>query len=111
MNKKENPFSGREKAIAYMGGNTALYEKHLNKFQVKYAVADQEMELLLSSGELEDAEILAHSIKGLAGTLGLTPLYDAAAGLEQTLKQNAGDLTEALLCFKEKLHDAVRPGK
>lgn len=103
MTQKENPFSGREKAIENLGGSTALYEKHLNKFKLKYVQADEELLNLLQSGNIADAEIMAHSIKGLSGTLGLTPLYHASANLEQTLKKGELPWDTPFQEFREKL--------
>ncbi len=41
----------------------------------------------IEEGRLNDAERLAHTLKGAAGTLGLTGIYNAAATLNQRLRQ------------------------
>lgn len=95
----QSPYAGRDKAIENMGGLTALYEKHLTKFRENYRTCAHTLENLLTSGDYENARILAHSIKGLAGTLGLTRLYYAAADLELSIKNNTDPLTEELPIF------------
>lgn len=103
----ENPFAGREKAIENLGGSTALYEKHLAKFKVNYKSAADTMEEYLSSGSREEAKILAHSIKGLAGTLGLPYLAEASAALEAAINEGKEDLSAETAFFRIKLLHVV----
>ena len=83
----ENPFRDRAAAIENLGGMVNLYEKHLGRFRENYEGAEGEIRRLLEVGDREEAHRLAHSIKGLAGTLGLPYLQSAASELEEYLKK------------------------
>lgn len=118
-NTNENPFSGKEKAIENLGGLVNLYEKHLGKFKVNYVTSYEEIIKLLADGDTKEAERLVHSIKGLAGTLGLTFLEIASVNLEAALLKNDAhletatindetDLAPFLLAFKNKLEAVCR---
>lgn len=47
------------------------------------------LESLLASGELDELKSLAHQLKGAGGGYGFTPITDAAAVLEKSLKEGA----------------------
>ncbi|MBK5245843.1 MAG: response regulator [Peptostreptococcaceae bacterium] len=102
----ENPFAGKVKAIEDLGGLEHLYNKHLIKFKENYATSYEEAVELLAEGELIDARRLAHSVKGLAGTLGLPYLEKASANLEAAILNDESDFELFLSAFKNKL-DAV----
>ena len=112
-NQTYNPLiGGKEEAIKNLGGMVWLYEKHLIKFRNTYADSAAVTREYLLRGNTGDAQILIHSIKGLAGTLGLRQLYYAAADLEQAIKQSDSstdmflDIYEAHLC--EALKDTEK---
>ncbi len=99
----EDPFAGKWEAIENLGGLVHLYDKHLGKFKENYATCHQELIELLSRGEFVEARRLVHSVKGLAGTLGLPFLAKASADLEVALLTNGTDLEPFLSTFKNKL--------
>ena len=69
----------------------------LQRFRIEHRDDADRFVTLLAQGEREDAQRLAHSLKGVAGTLGLRPVQERAAELEQLLKHAAADAaTEAL---------------
>lgn len=105
--EETDPFSGREQAIENLGGSTELYLKHLGKFQKNYAASGDTLKGYIQSDRLDDAKILSHSIKGLAGTLGLTALAEAAKALEESIDNGSSDLTPQLAYFQEKLDQVV----
>ena len=76
-----DPLQGR----AQVGGNDGLYARLLGEFVQAYADAGAQLAILLEGGEVRRAGILAHSIKGTAGTLGAATVSAAAAALEQAL--------------------------
>jgi len=102
----EDPFGGRNKAIENLGGFENLYNKHLSKFKANYANSYLDVTKLLEDGQSADARRLAHSVKGLAGTLGLPFLENASANLEAAILNEESDLEPYLSSFKNKL-DAV----
>ncbi len=74
--------------------NEAMYLKFLPKlFQ------DDNLQKLgdaLDAGNLSDAFSAAHTLKGLTGNLGLTPLYDSIRAIVEPLRQNkAAETNEA----------------
>ena len=71
-------------AIRQMADSRALWEKLARRFLAAPPAPAQIMELL-SCGEHESARRNAHSLKGVAATLGLLALRRAAAALEQRL--------------------------
>ena len=58
------------------------------------------MELHLTSGDRTEAKILAHSVKGLAGTLGLTYLARSAEALESAINNGEQDLNSEIAAFQ-----------
>lgn len=99
----EDPYAGKEEAIENLGGSTALYEKHLAKFKSHYASAADDLNTMLSSGKRQEAGILAHSVKGLSGTLGLTYIYQASIALEAAIKDETKTPYPELAVFRQKL--------
>jgi two-component system sensor histidine kinase/response regulator len=57
----------------------------------------------LAAGNRATAERSAHTLKGLAGTLGAGELQQRAARLEQALEQETGECDEALRATEEEL--------
>nr|WP_316640103.1 PAS domain S-box protein [uncultured Roseateles sp.] len=82
-----------EAALARMGGNRRIYLRVLESFQHNLALLPDQLAVLLGGGAASASEPLAeamnalHSLKGIAGTLGLNALADCAAAAEQTLRQ------------------------
>lgn len=97
FNKKENPFRDRLSAIENLGGMEALYEKHLVRFRTNYVGAAEEVGSLLEAGDLEEAHRLIHSIKGLAGTLGIPYLQAVSGDLEELLKEQLEESSPGIL--------------
>ncbi len=103
-----DPFAGREEAIKNMGGLESIYFKHVEKFKVNYANSAEHISLLLSEKNYEEARRLAHSIKGLGGTLGMLDVMESSAELEKAiLKGQSYDLTVELENFEKELKAAI----
>ena len=78
--------------IARFGGNEPLMMRFLTGFP-----NDKTMQSLRDAAAAADREALkiaAHSMKGLTGNLGLTPLFEASTALMNTLRQTEDDVTE-----------------
>lgn len=89
----------KQTAIRNMGGMTWLYEKHVSKFCREYSGAAVQISEMLARGETGEARILAHSIKGLSGTLGFYGLQQAAAGVETDIIHNGYVKNSSLVDF------------
>ncbi len=63
----------------------SLYEKVLRDFHARFHHETQTLRAAIDSGDLTTAERLAHSAKGLAGTIGAVGLQDIALLLERAL--------------------------
>lgn len=106
--KKKNPFTGRDDAIKNMGGLESIYYKHVEKFKVNYANSAEHIASLLSEKNYDEARRLAHSIKGLGGTLGMLDVMESSADLEKAiLKGESYDLTVELENFERELKTAI----
>jgi signal transduction histidine kinase/CheY-like chemotaxis protein len=69
-------------------GNRDLYVSLLKQFVMGFAAFGEELTLLVREGKLEDAQRLAHSLKGVAANVGADRVADTASVLEQVLKRS-----------------------
>ena len=107
FNSRFCPIRDRQTAIKNMGGMVWLYEKHIIKFKNTYAGSYDEAHSLLMHGNTEDARILIHSVKGLAGTLGFVKLYYAASILERAILSSDPGLYNYLDIYKSCLEEIL----
>ena len=73
-----------ENGIKRFAGNEALYEKYLLKFKddVHYEAA----KLAYEAGDFDTLLKEAHTLKGVAGTLGLTDIYQTCSNIVTALR-------------------------
>ena len=91
-----------ENGIVNVNGNVELYLSILKKFEWQYRETAAKMQEALAFGNKEEAERIAHTVKGVSATLGLKPLSEIAGILEGAIKR--GENTEAYwLRFSEEL--------
>ncbi len=74
-------------ALARLAGNRSLYKTLLTRFLQNYRGADAGLRQSLAEGKLEEVQRNAHTIKGLAASMGHQALADAAYAVEHA----AGD--------------------
>jgi HPt (histidine-containing phosphotransfer) domain-containing protein len=89
-----------------VAGNRKLYLSLLRQFAEKQADAGRRLAAALAEKDREGAERIAHSVKGVAGNIGLAALGAAAASVEQALKTQKG-LKAAATDFEAQLARAV----
>ena len=82
--------------VARFGGNEALYLKYLCRFPQDSSF--QSLESAMQGGLRENVQTACHTLKGVSGTLGLTPLYTAASDMMAALRQN--DMPSATTLFE-----------
>lgn len=106
--RDEDPLACRDEAIKNLGGMESIYTKHINKFKLNYAESAQRIKELIDGSNYDEARRLAHSIKGLGGTLGMQTVQRTAADLEQAiLKGESYDATSELIAFEKALKAAI----
>jgi PAS domain S-box-containing protein len=113
-------ITDREVAIDYLdgidlvdglkrvAGNHHLYRNLLLKFRQSQADAAQEIRQALAAGDRQRAERIAHTIKGIAGSIGAKELQAAAAAVEQRVRDaNPAHTQTDLSAFETALRRVV----
>ncbi|MBF0153231.1 MAG: response regulator [Magnetococcales bacterium] len=85
----EIPGINTRVALQRMGGSLAGYRRLLARFRVNQGEADQSVRAALLAGDFATAERIAHTLKGVAATVGAEVLQKVAADLESAIKQGA----------------------
>ncbi len=104
---KKNPFIDAEAGIARVAGNCELYERLLKQFYDKYRHAADDIDEALKRGQRDDAVRIAHTVKGVSGNLGVTPLHKAAIDWERCLKEFAESDKPVREHFRAVLTDSM----
>ena len=84
-------------SVRRIGGNVDLYYSLLEKFRANQGNAVRNIRDSLVSNDHKTAERLAHTLRGIAGTLGAEYLQNQAELLENIIKNGALDDVESLL--------------
>ncbi|HEY6272225.1 MAG TPA: response regulator [Terriglobales bacterium] len=70
-----------------VAGNKRLYRDLLSQFAGKQEDAGAQISVALESGDRRLAERIAHTVKGVAGNLGIKPIHSAAEKLEKAIRE------------------------
>ena len=103
----------KAEALRRIGGKENLLAALLGKFVRDFAAASEDIEIALRTNQPRDAARIAHTIKGVAGTIGAKDLGDSAAELDNCLKQvlsgtrSTVDADPALMKFRAELESLV----
>jgi CheY-like chemotaxis protein len=87
-------------ALKRVAGNKRLYRRLLQQFAAKESDTDMRIGEALSKGDRESAERLAHTLKGLAGNLGMGGVQAVAARLETAIRDGDGEVPKFLAELK-----------
>ena len=68
-----------------VGGNAEAYVKLLKKFAISYQDSFKKLHEYIVNGQKEEAGILIHTLKGVAGNFGMLGLHEILKKLENTL--------------------------
>ena len=71
-----------------IAGNKRLYRDLLTQFAAKQESVGNRITVALEKGDRREAERLAHSLKGAAGNLGITQIFDSAGNLEKAIRES-----------------------
>ncbi|GAB3362496.1 MULTISPECIES: response regulator [Giesbergeria] len=109
------PIAGLDMALGlrHALGRRALYADLLHRFVSHQANTATILATSLAQGDHDTARRLAHSLRGLAATLGATALSQTAAELEQTLDVDVAPsqacVTELLASLQTQLRAVLEP--
>ena len=91
-----------------VAGNRRLYRDLLGKFAAKQGDAAGQITTALDSGDLKLAERIAHTVKGVAGNLGIVEVQSVAQRLEKVLREGEGTVTAVLVEFAGVMNTQVQ---
>ncbi len=95
-----------ESAVDRMGGSADLYAEIVCLFMVSETSTIAALRTALAEGETETVALILHSLRGLADTIGATPLMQLTATLERHFATH-GDLSAAQLEALDREHATV----
>jgi two-component system sensor histidine kinase/response regulator len=76
--------------LTRVGGNRRLYLRLLGQFVEQQGPAAGQITRALETGDRALAERLAHTLKGVAGSIGANPVQSSAGVLEKLIRERAG---------------------
>ena len=77
--------------LTRVGGNVDFYKKLLKEFVEEFGQVAEEMRDILLKGDIQSGKRLVHTIKGVAGNLAATELYEITKEFEAAFKQSDKD--------------------
>ncbi len=80
-----------EAVLSRIQGNTGLFKRLLQNFLDQFGTAGQEIQKHLNNGNIDQAERLVHSIKGVSGNIGANALFQAAKELNDQLRMGRSE--------------------
>ncbi len=104
-----------ESGLRNLCGNVLGYLRQLRQFDANHREDMQKLSACLADGQIDKARFLAHTLKGAAGTLGLTQLQEAVEALDRSLQSpfDTGDeeeihrLVDVVSSEQINLHEAL----
>jgi two-component system, sensor histidine kinase and response regulator len=93
--------------LARVAGNRRLYRDLLTQFAAKQADAATQISAALESNDRRIAERIAHTVKGVAGNLGMTEVYAAAQELEKAIRESQESAPKTLDRFATCMQSQV----
>ncbi len=92
-----------EAALDRLQGNKKLLNQLLHRFVNNYSAAAGEVRQALSESDIEGAGRLLHTMKGMAGNLSATEIYEIVVDIEKRLPEGDSDTIQDLLKELEEL--------
>jgi two-component system sensor histidine kinase/response regulator len=93
--------------VRRVGGNRQLYLTILTQFLDDYVDGAERLGLFLSEGRSEDAERLAHTLKGVGGSIGAAALQGCAATIESALRAATEPSPDDVVGFEKALTEVL----
>src|SRR5271155_1475000 len=88
-------------------GNSRLYRDLLIKFAAKHSDAGLQISDALHIGDHSTAERIAHTVKGVAGNIGIKPVQFAAEKLEKAIRESDSAASTMLQDFTSVLRAQI----
>jgi HPt (histidine-containing phosphotransfer) domain-containing protein len=94
-------------------GNINIYKKVLKRFVIDFAKGSKKLQDYYDAHDIDSAKRVAHTIKGIGGTIGSEPLQNLAAVIEQRIDQNEGiseklnELDSLLIYLVSQINDTL----
>ncbi|MDR1742131.1 MAG: Hpt domain-containing protein [Synergistaceae bacterium] len=95
------------KGLPRVLGKVALYKKLLSKFLADTGAQVDRLKKEIEANDRAAASVTVHTIKGVAGNLSMTKLYEASLALEALLKTEAEASAAEYAAVYEKTVKAV----
>jgi HPt (histidine-containing phosphotransfer) domain-containing protein len=92
-----------EDGLRRVVGNKRLYRDLLVQFAAKQANAATQISDAMQSGDRELAQRIAHTVKGVAGNIGLPEVFHAAKSLETSIRAGGALNQQMLEAFAQAL--------
>ena len=100
------PGVDTREALCRMSGDISLYRELLSTFPGSYEKAVAAIPELLATGHRVDARFLAHTVRGVAGNLGIAEVQQAATRLELVLAGTEIVPTEMIIDLQRSVESA-----
>jgi PAS domain S-box-containing protein len=91
-----------------VAGNKRLYRDLLQQFSATQADAGSQISAAIESGDSHQAERRVHTIKGVAGNIGLGKVFEAAEKLERAIRREDADRLRLFEEFRRVLKHQVQ---
>lgn len=107
LDSLKNSGNDVDGALRRFVGNESMYIKFLKRFLDDKSYL--ELKDAVEKNDIGNAFVAAHSLKGVAGNLGLTKLYDIASEVSDKLRVRSDfDLAADFASVTEQYDEAVR---
>jgi two-component system sensor histidine kinase/response regulator len=95
-------------ALQRVAGNKRLYMDLLRQFVAGQGSAGTEIEVAIEKGDRTLAERLAHSVRGVAGNIGIDGIFQRAGKLQRAIHESSSDIQVLLKEFSSELDRRVQ---
>ena len=96
--------------LTRVAGNKRLYRSLLEQFAAKQADAASKIEEALAKGDRALAERIAHTLKGVAGNIGIVDVQEAAAKVEKAIREGDASVHTSYMSESEIRSGATGSG-
>lgn len=96
-----------QSGLSRLGGNTSLYSRLLKDTVRDFAGTPEKLKHYLDSHNKSDAEALIHTLKGIAGNISATKLYERCSRMVEDIRQDR-NITENDLKYLQSALDELK---